>query len=426
MSERVLEFAEALAEVLEHAAAAGRVAELETVPLLESAGRVLAQGVRADRDQPPFARSTRDGYAVRSMDVSAEQPLRIVGAIRAGEQWTGAALGDCQAMEIMTGAPLPAGADAVLMVEHATVGQDAQVSVAAGRTLDAGENVVAQGAEAQAGTELVPAGRRLGASEIAMAASCGYAEVEVFRRPRVAIVATGDELVEVGETPRAWQIRNSNSYALAALVAAEGGEPWRLGVARDEMGELRERIAEAAEADLLLMSGGVSMGKYDLVERALREAGAEFLFTGAWIQPGKPVVFGRVKREQRSENRDQGAEGGWMYFFGLPGNPVSTEVCFRLFAATMLRAIAGQQEIAPRFVEALLAENVKGGAGRSKAVTRFLPAVVQSDWKQASVRVVPWQGSGDLAANARANGFVVLPGGVELFVAGESVTVLLR
>ena len=115
-----------------------------------------------------------------------------------------------------------------------------------------------------------------------------------------------------------------------------------------------------------------------------------------------------------------------MYFFGLPGNPVSTEVCFRLFAATMLRALAGQTEIAPRFVEALLAENVKGGAGRSKAVTRFLPAVVESDWKQASVRVVPWQGSGDLAANARANGFVVLPSGVELFVAGESVTVLLR
>lgn len=418
MNERVLEYGEALAEVLQHAAGAGRVAEQETLALLEAAGRVLARGIRADRDQPPFARSTRDGYAVRSTDVSAEQPLRIVGGIRAGERWAGAALGDCQALEIMTGAPLPQGADAVLMVEHGSVGQDGQLSVAAGRTLDSGENVVAQGAEAHAGAELVPAGRRVGPAEIALAASCGCAELEVYRRPRVAIVATGDELVEVDAEPEACQIRNSNSYALAALIAMEGGEPWRLAVARDTMEDLRERIAEAGEADLLLLSGGVSMGKYDLVERALREAGAEFVFTGAWIQPGKPVVFGRLPRKERASQ--------WMYFFGLPGNPVSTEVCFRLFAAPMLRALGGQSEVAPRFVEALLAENVKGGAGRSKAVTRFLPALMESDWRQASVRVVPWQGSGDLAANARANGFVVLPGGVEQFVAGESLTVLLR
>lgn len=246
-----------------------------------------------------------------------------------------------------------------------------------------------------------------------MAASCGRATLDVFARPVVEIIATGDELVELGTKPEPWQIYNSNSYALAAMVESEGGEPSRQSTAPDVMDELRERLAATREADLLLLSGGVSMGKYDLVERALAELHAEFFFTGAWIQPGKPIVFGRIAKEK---------PGAWTYFFGLPGNPVSTEVCFRLFVAPMLRALTGQTAIAPRFVEALLAEDAKGGT----RVTRFLPAVVEGDWKQVSVLVVPWQGSGDLAANARANGFVVLPNGVERFVAGESVRVLLR
>ena len=412
MSERVLEFEEALAEVLRHAAIAANPAETEAVWLKDAAGRVLAEGVRAERDQPPFARSTRDGYAVRSADISEEQPLRIVGTVRAGEMWRGAAVGNCEAIEIMTGAPLPDGADAVLMVEHAAIGSDGLLRVGAGRTLEAGENVVPRGAEARRGVEVIAAGRRIGAAEIALAANCGYAQVKVYAQPKVAIVATGDELVELEEHPEAWQIRNSNSYALAAMVSEEGGQPRRLKIARDALSDLQERLTQARDADLLLLSGGVSMGKYDLVEQALRDRGAEFLFTGAWIQPGKPVVFGRLP----------GGANGWLYFFGLPGNPVSTEVCFRLFVAPMLRARAGRVDIAPRFVEAKLAEDAKGGT----RVTRFLPAVVESDWKHVSVRVVPWQGSGDLAANARANGFVVLPSGVERFAAGESVRVLLR
>ena len=419
MSERVLEFEEALAEVLRHAAGIARPAvEQEQVALSDALGRVLAEPVRAERDQPPFARSTRDGYAVRSADVSEKQPLRIVGLVRAGEMWRGSPPGDCDAVEIMTGAPLPEGADAVLMVEHAEVGTDGLLRVLGERTLQPGENVVQQGAEARAGAEVIPAGRRVGAAEIALAASCGYARLRVFAPATVAIVATGDELVELDVRPEAWQIRNSNSYALAAMLSAEGGQSRRLPVARDAMSDLRERLAQAADADLLLLSGGVSMGKYDLVEQALREAGAEFLFTGVRIQPGKPVVFGRVPRDQRSGMRDR----EWIYFFGLPGNPISTEVCFRLFVTPVLRALGGQTEVAPRFVEALLAEDVKGGTH----VTRFLPAIMEGDWKGTSVRVVPWQGSGDLAANARANGFVVLPGGVERFVAGESVRVLLR
>ena len=410
MSERVLEFEEALAEVLRHAAVIAKPAT-EAVALTSALGRVLAEPIRAERDQPPFARSTRDGYAVRSADISNDQPLRIIGSVRAGEIWRGARVGDCEAIEIMTGAPVPEGADAVLMVEHAEVGTDALLRVLGGRTLQPGENVVPRGAEAHEGTEVIPTGRRVGVAEIALAASCGYARLNVFEMAKVAIIATGDELVQLDTKPEPWQIYNSNSYALEAMVANGGGFGRRLEIARDTLEDLRERIAQASTWDLLLLSGGVSMGKYDLVERVLGEYGAEFFFTGTWIQPGKPVVFGRMPREQ-----------GWLYFFGLPGNPISTEVCFRLFVAPMLRALSGQTEIAPQFVEAKLAEDVKGGT----RVTRFLPAIVESDWQRVMVRVVPWQGSGDLAANARANGFVVLPSGVEKFVAGESVRVLLR
>jgi len=413
VSERVLEFEEALAEVLRHATAVEKPARKpEPVALEAAVGRVLAAAVRAVRDQPPFARSTRDGYAVRSADISDEQPLRIIGSVRAGEMWRGSPIGDCEAIEIMTGAPVPDGADSVLMVEHAEIGTDGLLRVVGERELQSGENIVPQGAEAHARAEVIPAGRRVGAAEIALAASCGYAQLETFACPSAAIVATGDELVELNVEPETWQIYNSNSHALAAMVRDEGGEPRRLKIARDAMDDLRDKLAEASGTDLLLLSGGVSMGKYDLVEVALREAGAEFFFTGAWIQPGKPVVFGRIPTEHDR----------WLYFFGLPGNPVSTEVCFRLFVAPMLRALSGQTEIAPRFVEAKLTEDVKGGT----RVTRFLPAIVESDFTQVTVRVVPWQGSGDLAANARANGFVVLPNGEERFAAGESVRVLLR
>ena len=411
MEERILTFEQALAEVETHAGWIGPARAVERVALLEGAGRVLGAAVVADRDQPPFDRSTRDGYAVRTCDIGLA--LRVVGLVRAGESWRGAALGEGEAVEIMTGAPLPAGADAVLMVEHRTVA-DGLLRVQAGRALHVGENVVPRAAEARAGSVVLPAGRVLGAAEIAVAASCGLGEVQVFARPKVAIVATGDELVELDEPMEAWQIRNSNSYALAALVEAEGGVAERLPVARDTVEDLRERIAAGRVADLLLLSGGVSMGKYDLVEQVLDEAGAEFFFTGALIQPGKPIVFGRLPK--------LGAENGWTYFFGLPGNPVSTQVCFHLFVAPMLRALCGRSEISPRFVEARLTEDVKGGS----RVTRFLPAELAGGWDGVGVSVVGWQGSGDVAANARGNSYVVLPAGVETFGAGQTVRVLLR
>jgi len=411
MTEHVLPFEEALAAVLAQARGLAPAPAIEIMPLLEARGRVLARRILTDRDQPPFDRSTRDGYAVRAADVAEGKTLLVLGLIRAGESWRGDALGEGQAIEIMTGAPMPAGADAVLMVEHAVLlGEELQPLE--GRSLGKGDNVVPRGAEARNGDSVLPAGRVIEAAEIAVAASCGAARLEMVAKPRVAIVATGDELVELGKTPEAWQIRNSNSYALAALVEDAGGEAARLPVARDTLADLRARIAEGREADLLLLSGGVSMGKFDLVEQVLAESGAEFFFTGALIQPGKPIVFGLLPRK----------DGGGTYFFGLPGNPVSTQVCFHLFVAPMLRALSGRNDIEPRFAEARLAEDVKGGA----RVTRFLPAEMTSAWDGVSVRVVGWQGSGDVAANARGNCYVVLPLGVDAFRAGEKVRVLLR
>lgn len=417
--ERVLTFPAALEEVLTRARGVATARGAEQVELPNALSRVLAQAVVADRDQPPFQRSTRDGYAVRAADVTNGQELLVTGSVRAGEMWTGKTLAPGQAIEIMTGAPVPAGADAVLMVEHAALGQDGMLQPHPERTLRNGENIVPQGAEARAGDTLLPVGRMIGAAEIAVAASCGLAQVNVFECPRVAIVATGDELVELDAQPDPWQIRNSNSYALEALVRSNGGHASRLEIAKDTREDLRKRIAQGRTSDLLLLTGGVSMGKYDLVEEVLTEFDAELIFTGALIQPGKPVVFGRLPARPQDSS---GAREYPRYFFGLPGNPVSTQVCFHLFVAPMLRALGGRTELAPRFVEARLAEDVPGGA----RVTRFLPAELESRWDGVTVRVVGWQGSGDVGANARGKVYAVLPAGVEAFRAGDTVRVLLR
>jgi molybdopterin molybdotransferase len=401
-----------------------RATGCERVELLESAGRVLAEEIAADRDQPPFDRATRDGFAVRAAEWAAGKRLRVAGQVRAGEAWSGAALASGEAVEIMTGAAVPEGADAVAMVEHAQQGGGeawAAEGRTAGRTLRVGENIVTRGSEARQGDVLLRAGTVMGAAEVALAAACGRAEIGVYARPRVAIVATGDELVEIGETPGPQQIRNSNGYALAALVAAAGGEARRLEIAGDTREELRARIAEASECDLLLLSGGVSAGKYDLVEEVLAEFGAEFFFTGVKMQPGRPVVFGRVPKTEGDGSLTQVSE--WMYFFGLPGNPVSTQVTFHCFAEPMLRAMCGVGvgSEAPRFVQATLGEDVRAKVG----LTRLLPARIVYDFARPEVRLVSWQGSGDLAANARANCYAVLPDGQELR-AGDVITVLLR
>ncbi|WP_263367489.1 molybdopterin molybdotransferase MoeA [Edaphobacter bradus] len=408
---QVLEFDEALAVVLREATALRHSDAVERHPLLECLGRVLAEPVVADRDQPGFDRSTRDGFAVRAADASAGRAMRVQGLVRAGEQWEGL-LEAGAAIEIMTGAPLPKGADAVLMVEHVERG-DGSIRLAEGRGICAGENIVPKGSEAQAGDVLLPVGTELGAAEIALAAACGWAEPKVFARPKVAIVATGDELVEIGQAPAAHQIRNSNSYGIAALVTQAGGWPGRLQVARDRREELWERVAQGRMWDLLVFSGGVSMGKYDLVDEVLAESGAEFFFTGVKMQPGKPVVFGRLPE------RDGVRE---CYFFGLPGNPVSTQVTFQCFVGPMVRALAGAAVEGPRFVQATLGEDVAGKAG----LTRLLPARLTGHRVRPEVKLVGWQGSGDLAANARANCYAVLPAEGRNLGKGEMISVLLQ
>ncbi|MBB5055950.1 molybdopterin molybdotransferase [Granulicella aggregans] len=415
---RVLDFEAAVDEVLRHAAELrGSVAgATEEVPLLESAGRMLARAIVADRDQPPFDRSTRDGFAVRATAFSAGGWLSIVGQVRAGDVWSGPPLADNEAIEIMTGAPLPAGADAVTMVEHVEL-DGGNIRAQQGRRVSPGENVVPQGSEARAGEVVVAVGSTIGAAEIALAATAGESTLAVAGRPSVAIVATGDELVELHETPNSRQIRNSNGYALATLVHLAGALPYRLAIARDVREELLQRIAEARQHDLILFSGGVSMGKYDLVEEVLAELGAEFFFTGVKMQPGKPIVFGRLP-----ERRKDGSLFPARYFFGLPGNPVSTQVTFHCFVEPSLRTMLGEDVSGPRFAQATLAHDVEGKQG----LTRMLPARLESDFRQASVRLVGWQGSGDLAANARANCYAVFPPDRTEFRAGDVISVLLR
>jgi molybdopterin molybdotransferase len=406
----VVEFDEAVEIVRRHAASFDRLST-EAQRLLDCGGRVLAETMEADRDQPPFDRSTRDGFAVKAAEASGAE-LRVVGLVRAGEQWQGGRLERGTAIEIMTGAPMPEGADAVVMVEHMEQ-SEWMVCLVSGRTIRAGDNVVRRGGEAQGGEELLAVGTVVGAAEIAVAAACGFAELRVFRRPTVAIVATGDELVELDTPPREQQIRNSNSYGLAAMVADAGGRPWRLAVARDLREEILERVSEGRAGDLLLLSGGVSMGKYDLVEEVLAELGAEFFFTGVKMQPGKPVVFGQLPAK---------GEFPAQFFFGLPGNPISTQVTFHCFVEPLLRAMSGGAVQGPRFVQATLVEEVAGKAG----LMRVLPARLTTDRVRPEVRVVGWQGSGDLAANARANCYAVLPPDRERFVVGDVITILLR
>jgi molybdopterin molybdotransferase len=377
---------------------------VQHVPLLAAMGRVLAEPVRADRDQPPFPRSTRDGFACRAADLAAG-PLRISGLLRAGEPWTGGTVPAGEAIEIMTGAPVPPGADCVVMVEHVEA-SGGFVRLAAPRASTPGDNVVPAGAEAHSGEVLVPAGRRMGVPQLAAAAACGGASLLVFARPRVAILATGDELVDVARTPLPHQIRNSNSYSLAAQTLAAGGAPKIFPVVPDDLDATQQALAEASSMDLILLAGGVSMGKFDFVEQALLARGAEFFFTGARIQPGKPVVFGRLPEA---------------YFFGLPGNPVSTMVTFALFTAPLLRALGGEFEIGPRFATARLEQEVRVKPG----LTRFLPGRLESDESGARVRPVSWRGSGDLAAAAQANGFVVVPETTERIAPGETASVLL-
>lgn len=411
----VLSFEQARHIVEEHAARL-RPRGKELVELLEGAGQVLAEPVLADRNYPPFPRATRDGYAVRAADLSTlPGSLQIIGEIKAGSVDTSLSLEAGQAAAIMTGAPAPAGADAVVMVEYTARAGD-RVEITKGVT--AGENIVPAGSEAKRGDRVLSPGMRLDHAAIAVAASVGKSRLLVYSKPRVAVLSTGDELVDTDVPPARHQIRNSNSYSLAAQIQAAGGEAALLPIAPDEPERLRELIAEGLDADFLLIAGGVSMGKYDLVEQVLADLNAEFFFTGAQIQPGRPVVFGRVPWE----TGEPAATQGFKYFFGLPGNPVSTMVTFEVFARPVQEALTGMKPQKLVWLHARLKSEIKVKPG----LKRFLPAVLSGEFEQAEVEVVRWQGSGDIAATARANCYVVIPPDREQIAAGEWVPVLRR
>ena len=372
---------------------------IEEVPLLEADGRVLAVDAAADRDSPPLGRSVRDGFAVRAIDLPGQ--LEIIGEVRAGDRFSGE-LAAGQAVEIMTGAPIPSGADAVVMIEH-TRREGGRVAI--DRAAEPQQFINPRGCEAAAHEVILRAGKRLDYADIAFLAAIGQARVMVYRRPVVGIVATGDEIVEVHQVPLEFQIRNSNAWSLAAQVARAGGTPDVLPVARDTVEHTRRAIARGLQADLLLLSGGVSAGKYDLVEQVLAEFGAEFYFDRVLIQPGQPLVFGRAAGK---------------YFFGLPGNPSATMVTFEIFARSALDLIAGQDETALHMPLARLTSEFRHRRG----LTRFLPARLSADG--CEVTPVDWHGSGDIPALTRANAFLVADPDRDVYARGELIRVLMK
>lgn len=399
----MLTYEEARQVVIEQVGRRKEPCATRVVSVWEALGLVLAEEVKTDREYPPFDRSTRDGYAVRAKAVVPDAKLKCAGEIKAGDTVSEPlAAGTC--VQIMTGAAVPAGADAVVMIEHTQREGDV---VRFERTAQAGQNIVPRGSEAASGQTLLNPGMRLGYAELALAAQVGAAELKCTKKPRVAILSTGDEVVAVEEAPGAFQIRNSNSVSLAAQVRIAGGEPVALGNAADRVEELGEKIERGLKEDVLVLSGGVSMGKYDLVEKVLKAMGAEFYFDAVAIRPGKPAVFGMCHGKP---------------VFGLPGNPVSTMVTFELFVAPAIDLLSGAEARPLPLVEARLGEALNEKPG----LAHFLPARVEWSGGAPEVKALKWQGSGDIAALAKANCFLVVPADRDKIAAGERVSVLLR
>jgi molybdopterin molybdotransferase len=376
----------------------------EPVPLAESLNRFLREDILSDADSPPFDKAIRDGFAVRFEDVSQIPAfLTVIGESRAG---AGAAVtvqhGQC--CEIMTGAPLPAGANAVVMVENTERMSPGSVRIL--KTARENEGLLRRGVEAREGERILRSGRRIGVPEIGLLAGAGKSSVMVSRKPRVAVIATGDELVEVHKKPEADQIRNSNSYTICAQVQNAGAEPVVLGIARDDLDDLRDKIRRGLEYDILIVSGGVSMGKYDLVEKVFAEFGIEVLFDKIAMKPGKPTVFGHR---------------GSTYVFGLPGNPISTMVAFHMFVRPLILFLLKAETTAPKILEAKLEAAAKCDPERAALV----PALVRFHGGQYWIQTAPWKGSSDLVGLSRANALIMIPSRPGTLEPGETVQFLL-
>ncbi len=376
----------------------------QTVPLTASAlGLVLAEDVSSDLDMPPYDKSLMDGYAVRAADLSDGQAvLSVIEEVTAG-QTPRLPVAAGQATRIMTGAPIPPGADAVIMVERTQPVEANRVRIE-DRPPRPGQNIMPRGREMRQGQVVLRAGTTLRPQEFGMLATVGRNAVQAHPAPAVAILSTGDELVEAPQQPGPGQIRNGNGPMLLAQVCRAGAVPRYLGIARDRLESLRPLVAEGLRAPVLVLSGGVSAGKLDLVPGVLNELGVEAHFHKVEMKPGRPVFFGTR---------------GDSLVFGLPGNPVSALVCFELFVRPALRRLGGHRDAGPPFVQAVLTEDF---AYRTDRPT-YHPAWLEGaeEWR---VRPVPWFGSPDLTALAQANAFVLLPTGDHRHRAGQRFPVL--
>ena len=396
----MIEVEAALEQVLLHA----RRLSPEVTALTSAAlGLILAEDVVADLDSPPFTKSLMDGYAVRFSDCQTlPVDLQIVEEVAAGTSAT-QPVHTGQAIAVFTGSPIPEGADTVAAMEQTELLPDGRVRIKP-HPLTAGNHVLPRGREVQQGSVIVPAGMVINPAAFGLFATAGKTAVQAYPAPRLAILATGNELIEANRLPKLGQIRNSNGPMLVAQAVRAGGLPRYLGISRDDPTILRSLIQEGLNtANILVLSGGVSVGKHDLVPATLAELGVAIHFHQVRLKPGKPLLFG---------------SRGTTLVFGLPGNPVSSYVGFELFVRTALRVMAGQPEPRPLIARLRLLEGVEANHDRPT----FHPA--RSDG-QGGVRLLPWFGSPDLRGILHADGFAILPPGPVHWQPGQTVDVMM-
>jgi len=374
----------------------------ERIDIADAPGRVLAENIVADTDLPPFDRSQMDGYAVKADDTnSAPVKLNIVGESAAGRGWH-KTLRKGEAVRIMTGAPVPKGADAVQKIE---LSSEVDGFVTLTEPTSKGRYIIAKGGEVRKGRIVLKQGTIIDPGNISLPAAFGYAKLKVSKRPRVAIISTGTEIVEINKKPKRDQIRNSNSLMLAALCRRAAADPTVFPIVGDNISDLRSQISNAVKSsDILITTGGVSVGKYDLTKLALEQLGAEIFFDKVALKPGKPTVFGKLKKA---------------FVFGLPGNPVSADVTFHLFVR---RLVGRMQGIANPFLKdgtAVVGARMKGTRERAS----YLPATLSTDADGRLVATpIRWHGSSDFVGFAAADALVFVPEG-EAVEAGETVKV---
>ncbi len=398
----MIDYNDALKKVLSQAKPMAK----EVLPLAKALGRVLAENIKSREPVPPFQKATMDGYAVRSQDLVFSAgadwvELEVIEDLPAGKV-TKTMLKPGKAIRIMTGASLPKNADAVVKVEDT---EKRGKKVLIGRRVRPMENTGQIGEDVKKGELVLPKGQAIGAAELGMLASLGINKVKVFKRPTLAIISTGDEIVEPGSRIRPGQIRNSNGYSLLGLGLEAGAEVKYLGIAKDKKSELRAKISQSRGCEVLVLTGGVSVGDYDLVKDQLKEFGVKPFFWQARIKPGKPVFFG-VKRSQ--------------LVFGLPGNPASAMVTFYLFVRPALDKMLGKTQTGPRYGRAILLEDLSLKPGR----THFLRGILEQDGVVVQVRPFHDQKSGVLKSMVKSNVLIVVPPTLEAVERGEEVGII--